>query len=181
MQSQIREVMHQSHPSTATINSSIPPGHGEPQYLDSQSAYNYHASPMANDGFNGSSMALNGGGPQGSSAKRPSTFKQFSSRFSTASFGGHSSSMADGSGGRYLTEQQRIKKDEMAMHHLQRGWLDRARQHKNFEIIVFSALISAMLLVIFLAAMIWIGLGIIKTHKYAILQANVGIGRTSPR
>ena len=162
MQSQIREVMHESHPSMTSL--SAPPGHGEPHYSEHGGAYGgYNQPTMAND------------------YKRPSALKQFSSRFSTGSFaagGGHSNSSNAGDSGRYMTDEQRAKHEDLALHHSQMGWLDRHRQRKNFHLIVFSALTSVMLLIIFLTAMIWIGLKIIKPHKFTVLAANVNIGST---
>lgn len=159
MQSQIREVMHQSHPSTTSL--SAPPGHGDVQYQH-DGGYAYSQPTMANEN------------------KRPSAFKQFSSRFSTGSFVNGSSASAHGAGetGRYMSDEQRVKHEDLALHHSQMGWLDRARQRKNFSILVFSALTSVMLLIIFLTAMIWIGLKIIEPHKFTVLAANVNIGST---
>lgn len=158
MQSQIREVMHQS-----TTSLSIPPGHGEPEYLGNQGSSASHYSQQYSYGGHNGSMVNDAE----FKTPRSSHIKNFSSRLSTSSYQGASS--------KEMTEAQRVKREHNAHQVSQRGWLDRQRQHKNFALYTFVLLNAAMIFVIVMAAIVWVALHLIKSHRTVGIPVNSGL------
>lgn len=103
---------------------------------------------------------------------RPSHLKNFSSRFSTTSYSG-------GAAGKEITEEQRIKRAYDQHQQTQMTWLDRKRQHKNFALYTFLMLNAAMILVIILAAVVWVALHLIRTHRTIGIPVNSGLSVVS--
>jgi hypothetical protein len=180
MQSQIREDLNGS-----TYSLSAPPGHLQQQQYayqagGSQPAYQvvHHPAPSAMAYDNSGSLAH-----ATAEHKRPTEkLRHFSSRFSgntsyNPSFrsqsesGTHHSSLANGPGteGYISGEEPKMRGDYkrgIFRGTAQMDWVDKLREHPRFALYVFLGLNAAMLLVIFLTAMIWIALGIVKSKKF---------------